>query len=287
MTGHRGTIVLCRDSCGAQCTNFGPGSTRSCVVFRFVRSGCVSRDIRLTSLMRGRFHRAYGHASQNIRRTNFLMLGTDTVPDVLIRLKFVSAPRRRQCLGARTKAASLTGNVFHTFLACGHRRRVQLGKDDGAVLPRSMPRPIRRRNGTTATAPRGGGTPRTRDGRTTRHPRESRGTTISRARRDNVIFGVRVLASSHPLTGGSGELGKLGSISCCGRNKVCGCACNTSPSCGGILHDGHDVASGFGSTFVVTFGGKRGVGIGATVDRFGGGEGGWRGVRRRMCCGED
>lgn len=235
-------------------------------MFRFVRSGCVRRDIRLTSLIRGRFQRAYGQISQNIRRTKFLMLGTDTVPDVLIRLKFVSAPRRRHCLGSRTNTGAVTGKVCHTFLGCGERRRLHLAKIDGAVVPTRR----RRRGGTpmvTRTSPR----PTMATGAAPGHPVMMRDTAGS----DRVAFGVRVLASSGPLAGGSGELGKLGKISCCGRGKVCGCACNTSTSCGGMLHAGHDVATRFGSTFVVTFQGNRGVGIGRTVTRFGGEGGGW------------
>lgn len=285
-------MVLCRSSCGAHCTKFGPGSTRSCVVFRFVRSGCVRRDMRLTSLIRGRFHRRYGQISQKMRRTKFLMLGTDTVPDVLIRLNFVSAPRRRHCLGARRKDSALTGNVCQTFLSCGERRRVHLANDDHATLPGSSRMASARITRVSDARDRGGG-PRgaphasglmARTG--ARHPvimRDAAGSS-------RVAFGVRVLASSHPLSGGSGQLGKLGSMSCCGRGKLCGCACKTSSSCGGMLQAHHGaIAPLFGSTFVVTFHGKRGVGVGRTVTGFGGEEGGWGSwvAGRRARCGED
>lgn len=273
ITGGRGSIVLVRSGCRRHCTKFGPGSSRDCVVFRFMRSGGVRGDMGLTALVRGRFGGATGQVSGKMRRTKFLILHTASVPDILIRLNCVSAPSRRRCLLSSTNAATLSGDVCGTFLGCGHRRSTPVNHDEmrRRRLPRPRGGPGRSEVRVRATRPSatarpsgvaGGSIPTARGGVANSRTQASTGP----------MFGVRVLMSGGVLPGKDGRLGNMSPIDCCHRGKLCGCACKRGASCGGVLHVGHGVAPGFGSTFVVTFGGKRGVGIGRTVGRFGGGE---------------
>ncbi len=70
ISGQRGSMLLLRRKGGRACRKFSPASPRSCVVFRVVRDRCVSRSIRVTCCIRGRFARV-GQLSQNIHRTVF------------------------------------------------------------------------------------------------------------------------------------------------------------------------------------------------------------------------
>lgn len=118
ITVHRGSTVLLRSGCLRGCRNFSPASSRSCVVFRFVRGGRVRRDVDLTSRIRGYFT-STGHGGEKIQRTNFLILHGADVPDVLIRLKCVSGPTRRHFVEAGRKRGGLTATVCGTFAGCG------------------------------------------------------------------------------------------------------------------------------------------------------------------------
>ncbi len=246
VTGHRGNMVLLRSGPRGRCTGFGPGSPRDCVVFRCVRDRCIGRDVRVTRCMRRGLASSTGHRSHKMERTNFLILDTASVPDVLIRLKCVDRTRRTGCLTSDGKRGGVDQYVDRTFSGCC----TSLGGVDSSTLLMRTASSMSRR----------------------RRPRDARPVI---ARRSAPMFGVRFLASSGGLSTGSETFGNLAPVRCCCSGKMCGCACNTSAGCGRVLHVGEGIGRGFGSTFVMTFVGKRHVSAGRTVTLFGGG-GPWR-----------
>ncbi len=258
ITGHRGSIVLIRRSCGRHCRKFSPGSSRDCVVFRLVRSRCVTRDISFTQRVRARFQAATEEGSGKIRRTNFLMLHRADVPDILMRLKCVSARSRRGFLYSRGNVSGVDHDVCGTFYGCYGRRHGD--KDEGIVTSGSN---IQR---TSAGIPMSSGitSPGTGSGR--------RGG-IGNDGSTRVMFGVRLVTSSHRVPTKDDHFGKLSPISICGRGNVCGCACNRAGDCGRTIHVQSGVGGSFRKLFVITFGGKGGVGLRRTVARSG--RGGW------------
>lgn len=293
ITVQRGSIVSVRGSCRRECRNFSPHSSRDCVVFRFVRNGGVRHDMSLTQVVRQNIYSNTGHPSGNIRRTKFLILERASVPNYLVRLKFVAAPSRRHLLGGSDEISSVTHNVCRTFTGCGGgcSESISIPCHTGSsrrigvpgVIPSRRPTPgahtmaEKGRPGHRRTAPRrpgqrigriGGPRPGQRIGGARAGGRIG-GTRMT----STPIFGLRVFMNDEGLHGNSTRFGNRASCSDFRRNGLIGCALNTSAGCGRVCHLHGRGLSGFPRTFVVTFGGKRGCSIGRTVQRFGRGHG--------------
>lgn len=88
------------------------------ILFSLIRASAVGGDLALNSRVLGGVGPIRGLRDHGARRTTFIILGSPSIPSILIRASFVAGPRRRQLLNATTFHRGVTATVTRNIVDC-------------------------------------------------------------------------------------------------------------------------------------------------------------------------